>query len=256
VEFFGIENMHLDRLVRILENVAMSGGAATINDISAATGYPKPSVYRLVQDLLLAELLQAPEKGVFRIGSRLHRISRMDKSDAEISVIVEPHLAQLANEFGVACFLSRSRGDSVEITQVVVPHDKKVSFLHPGLGMRPIHACSCAKVIAAYGTESFQEDVIQRRLRQYTEFTLTEAQDLREEFQAIRDRGYGECLQELELGICSSAAPIQLDDVGVTMSVGATGSTRVFTSDFRDRIGPALIGLATDLASQLDSPVD
>jgi DNA-binding IclR family transcriptional regulator len=247
--------MHLDRLARILEIVAMSGGAATVSDISVATGYPKPSVYRLVQDLVSAEFLHSPEKGVFRIGSRLHRISHMDKSDAEIGVIVEPCLAQLANEFGVACFLARSRGNGVEITKVFVPDDEKVSFLHPGLGRRPIHACSCAKVIAAYGSESFQEDMIQGRLRQYTEFTLTEAQDLRADFQAIRDRGYGECLQELEIGICSVAAPIQLDDVGVTMSVGATGSMRVFNSTFRNRIGPALIDLATELASRFDPPV-
>lgn len=248
--------MYLDRLVRILEFVAMSGGVVTVNDISAATGYPRPSVYRLVQDLVSAELLQSPDKGIFRIGSRLHRISRMDKTDAEISVIVKPYLAQLASEFGVACFLSRSRGDSVEITQVVVPDDEKVSFLHPGLGMRPIHACSCAKVIAAYGPESFQEGMIHGRLRQYTDYTLTEAQGLRAEFQAIRDRGYGECVQELELGICSVAAPLQLADVGVTMSVGATGSMRVFTEEFRARIGPALVNLAKKLASQLDFPVE
>ena len=247
--------MHLDRLVRILEVVALSGGAATVNDIAAATGYPRPSVYRLVHDLLSAEFLQSPEKGVFRIGPRLHRISCLDKTDAEISVIVEPYLARLANEFGVACFLSRSRGDSVEITQVVVPDDEKLSFLYPGLGLRPIHACSCAKVIAAYGPESSQEEAIHGRLRQYTEYTLTEARDLRAEFQAIRERGYGECLQELELGICSTAAPIQLADAGVSMSVGATGSTRVFTAEFRSRIGPALIDLATELADRLNSPV-
>lgn len=256
VELPGNASMHLDRLVRILEFVAMSGGSATVSDIAGATGYPRPSVYRLVQGLISAELLQSSEKGVFRIGSRLHRISRLDKTDAEISVTVEPYLAQLANEFGVACFLSRSRGDSVEITQVVVPADEKVSFLHPGLGMRPIHACSCAKVIAAYAPERFQEEAIHGRLRQYTEFTLTEAQGLRTEFQAIRERGYGECVQELELGICSVAAPIKLTDVGVTMSVGVTGSMRVFTDKFRARIGPALVDLATELANGLDFPVE
>ena len=246
--------MHLYRLVRILETVAISGGSATVSDICAATGYPKPTVYRLVQDLVSAELLYAPEKGVFRIGPRLHRISRMDKSDAEVSVIAEPFLANLSNEFGVASFLSRLRGDSVEITQVVVPQDERVSFLHPGLGFRPIHACSCAKVIGAYGTESFQENVIEGRLRKFTDYTLTDAQKLREEFQSIRDRGYGECVQELEVGICSVAAPIQLQDVGVGMSVAATGSMRVFTEEFRSRIGPALINLANELAEHLDSP--
>jgi len=245
--------VHLDRLVRILETVAVSGGSATVGDICAATGYPKPTVYRLVRDLVSAELLHAPEKGVFRVGPRLHRISRMAKSDAEVSVIAEPFLANLSNEFGVASFLSRLRGDSVEIIQVVVPQDERVSFLHPGLGLRPIHACSCAKVIGAYGTESFQEKVIEGRLRKFTDYTHTDAKELREEFQCIRDRGYGECVQELEVGICSVAAPVRLEDVGVKLSVAATGSMRVFTEDFRGRIGPALIDLANELAEHLES---
>ena len=42
-------------------------------------------------------------------------------------------------------------------------------------------------------------------------------------------------------------------DVGVSMSVGATGSLRVFTEDFRKKIGPALIELAQDLQDRLIS---
>jgi hypothetical protein len=38
------------------------------------------------------------------------------------------------------------------------------------------------------------------------------------------------------------------------MSVAATGSIRVFTEEFRSRIGPALINLANELAERLDSP--
>ncbi|WP_168193139.1 IclR family transcriptional regulator [Rhodophyticola sp. CCM32] len=246
--------MHLERLIRILETVAMSGGGSTVNDICAATGFPKPSIYRLVQDLVAAGLLASPEKGVFCIGQRVHRISRMDKSDAEISVIAEPLLSDLSDRFGAACFLSRLRGDGVEITQVEVPSDKAISFLHPGLGLRPMHACSCAKVIAAYADEETQTDVIGGRFRQYTDYTQTEPAALKREFHAIRVQGYGECIQELELGICSVAAPVHLDDLGVGLSVGATGSIRVFTPEFRARIGPALIALAERLAECLGHP--
>lgn len=243
--------MHLDRLIAILEAVAMSGGTASVNDICAATGLPKPSVYRLVQDLEAAGLLDAPTKGSFRVGARLHRISRMDRSDAEISALAEPPLADFADEHGVACFLSRLRSDGVEITQVEVPRDKRASFLHPGLGLRPMHACSCAKVIAAYGSDELQEEVITGRLRKYTEHTRTATRELRQEFRQIRGRGYGECVQELEVGICSVAAPIHLADVGVGLSVGATGSMRVFTEDFRKMIGPELIKLAHELERRL-----
>jgi len=229
----------------------MSGGTATANDICLSTGYPKPSVYRLLQDLTKSGLLESPERGVFRIGRRLHRVSQMDRSDAEVSVLVEPLMAAFADNFGVACFLARQRGTGVEISQVVVPRDDKVSFLHPGLGFRPMHACSCAKVIAAYGSDTVQHDAVEGQFKRFTSHTQTDAQVLLDEFREIKAQGYGECVQELEVGICSVAAPIQLPDIGVSMSVGATGSLRVFTDKFRKKVGAALIDLARDLQERL-----
>ena len=245
--------MHLDRLISILETVSMSGGTATASDIFEATGYPKPSVYRLLQDLQKSGLLDSPEKGVFCIGKRLHRISQLDRSDVEISALVEPLLAGFADAHGVACFLARQRGLGVEITQVEVPRSGKVSFLHPGLGLRPMHACSCSKVIAAYGSEDLQRQTAEGHLKQYTDHTHTNAEDLLDEFREIQELGYGECVQELELGICSVAAPVHLPDVGVSMSVGATGSLRVFTGSFRKKVGPELIELAQAVQDRLIS---
>ena len=68
--------MHLERVIRILEVVAISGGTISVSEISAATGYPMPTCYRLVQDLKAAGLLESPRKGLFRVGERFHRISR------------------------------------------------------------------------------------------------------------------------------------------------------------------------------------
>lgn len=246
--------MHLDRLINILETVAMSGGSATASDISDATGYPKPSVYRLLQDLQKSGLLDSPAKGAFSVGSRLHRISQMDRSDAEISVIVEPLLSEFADRFEVACFLARQRGQGVEIAQVEVPSNGKVSFLHPGLGFRPMHACSCAKVIAAYSSDALQRQTVEGQLRRYTSHTHTNADELMEEFRDIQKQGYGECVQELELGICSVAAPVHLPDIGVSLSVGATGSLRVLNEEFRQKIGPALIELANAVQERLTAP--
>lgn len=247
--------MHLERLIHILEVTALSGDAVSVSEICAATGYPKPSCYRLVQDLVATGLLESPEKGLFRIGSRLHRISTIDRSDTDVAAIAEPLLQELADQFGVACFLSRLRGDGVEITHVVFPKDKGASFLHPGLGFRPLHACSCAKVIAAYSSPEVHKDLFDGPLRQYTDFTQTDPSKLKTEFEDIRAQGFGECVQELELGICSVAAPVSLGELGVGLSIGATGTVRVFTKDFRDRIGAALIETANDLGDRLNDAV-
>ena len=241
--------MHLERLVSILETVGQKG-RATVADICANGDLPKPSAYRLVQDLVAAGLLESPARGQFVIGTRLKRITHSDQSDQALLSIIAPRLDKAAAEHGAAFFLSRLRGSSVEIIHVKTP-ETGVSYLHPGLGKRPLHACSCSKVIAAFSPDVLPRAELNGRLRAYTEHTLTRLEDLEEEFDTIRRRGYAECVEELELGMCSVATTLGDTGTGATLSIGATGSIRVFTPQNRAKIGHALTEMARDLSTLL-----
>lgn len=238
--------MHLERLTLILEIVGQKG-EATVAEICAHSDLPKPSVYRLVQDLVTAGLLEPLARGRFTIGTRLKRITLDDNSDHLLLEAARPVLRRSATEHGAAFFLSRLRGRSVEIIHVETP-DTGVAYLHPGLGKRPLHACSCSKAVAAFVPGLGD---VQGRLKAYTEFTLTSVDDLEAEFEVIRSRGYAECVEEIERGVCSVAAPLGETGPGATMSIGATGSTRVFTQTERDRIGRVLMDLSREISSAL-----
>ena len=129
--------------------------------------------------------------------------------------------------------------------------DTGVSFLHPGLGKRPLHACSCSKAVAAFSPDLFLTGEMEGRLRAYTEFTLTDVNDLEAEFETIRQRGFAECVEEIERGMCSVAAPLGPSGPGATMSIGATGSVRVFTSAFREKFGPEVAQIAREISASL-----
>lgn len=242
--------MHLERLALILEIVGQKGDA-TVTDICIHSGLPKPSVYRLVQDLVAVGLIEPIAKGRFSVGSRLTRIVRSDQSDPALVDMIGPLMMQAAKENGVAFFLARQRGSAVEIIHVETP-DHGVSYLHPGLGKRPLHACSCSKALMAFNPKLDTLCNLENRLKAYTEFTLTGIEDLNLEFEKIRDTGYAECVEELERGMCSVAAPINLPGLEVTIAIGAAGSIRVFTPAFRTKIGSLCMQLAeksTDLLS-------
>lgn len=231
----------------ILEIVGQKG-EATVADICAHSDLPKPSAYRLVQELTSAGLLDQVAKGRFTVGTRLKRITETDLSDQVLLETIAPALSEAAETHGAAFFLSRLRGRAVEIVHVETP-DTGVSFLHPGLGKRPLHACSCSKAVAA-----FSPDVAKTaagRLKAYTEFTLTDHDELEAEFELIRLRGYAECVEEIERGMCSTAAPLGPSGQPPIMSIGATGSVRVFTPAFRKKMGDELIGIANDLSDRL-----
>ena len=244
--------MHLERLIIILEIVGQKG-QATVAEICAHSGLPKPSAYRLVQDLVAAGLLDASTRGQFSLGTRLLQIAQRDHSDAALLDLIAPQLAAAAERFGAAFFLSRLRGRSVEIIHVETPQNG-VSYLHPGTGKRPLHACSCSKAIAAISPDLVSKEALTGQLKAYTDLTITDFAALEAELSAIRMRGYAECIEELERGICSVAATLARRGPGATLSIGATGSTRVFTPETRKRIGNALLEMAQQLGDGLGWP--
>ncbi len=239
--------MHLERLTLILEIVGQKG-LATVADICAHSDLPKPSAYRLVQDLVGAGLLEPVARGRFAIGSRLKRITQSDQSDRVLLEFVAPALQQAATEHGAAFFLARLRGRAVEIIHVATP-DSGVSYLHPGLGKRPLHACSCGKAIAAFSPDLLLARNLEGQLKAYTEFTLTRVADLEADLEVIRQQGYAECVEEIDRGMCSVAAPLGQTGADATMSIGAAGSTRVFTAAFRAEIGQAIMRLCRELSA-------
>ncbi|MDX1522845.1 MAG: IclR family transcriptional regulator C-terminal domain-containing protein, partial [Anaerolineae bacterium] len=98
--------------------------------------------------------------------------------------------------FGEAVFLSRFRNKNVEIIHVEIPGDPRRAYIHPGLGLRPLHACSCSKAIAAFAETAFQEDILNGPMKAYTQHTKVTKDVLRQEFSDIRSRGYAECVEE------------------------------------------------------------
>jgi len=244
--------MHLDRLIAVLETVAIAGRAVSPADVQRATGLPRPTCYRLLQTLAEHRLLDAPEGGSrYLIGERMKRIAILGQPDVDVCQAAAPTLREVAIKLGEAVFLSRFRDRTVEIIHVETPVDAARSFVHPGLGNRPMHACSCSKAIAAFADQEFQSEILSSPLRAYPEQTKTMPGEIEQEFAAIRDRGYAECVEEIEVGVASVAAPIRIGNLGVPFSIGATGPIRRFTSRHREKIGAGLIEVADLIAAKL-----
>jgi DNA-binding IclR family transcriptional regulator len=119
------------------------------------------------------------------------------------------------------------------------------------MGKRPLHACSCAKAIAAVSPGLLSHDALKGRLKRYTERTIRSREDLEAELDAIRAKGYAECVEELERGISSVATTLGKTGVGSTLSIGATASVRVFTPPMRKKIGEALSAMSHQISRTL-----
>lgn len=237
--------MHLDRLVAILEAVAFAGRPVSASDLNEVTELPLPTCYRLLQMLKEQKLLdETSSKSRFVIGDRFIRIALLAKTDAGIRGTVAPKLKEAATELGEAVFLSRFRKNGVGIVHVETPEDPDKSYFHPGLGNRPLHACSCAKAIAAFADDEFREFILSGPMKSYTNHTLSNRDELQKEYTQIQKSGFAECVEEIQVGVSSVAAPIKVANIGAVFSVGVIGPIDRFHADHRQVLGKKIIGLA------------
>ena len=243
--------MHLARVMKVLEAVAMAGRPVTASEVQQLTDLPRPTCYRFLHSMQAEQLLDEGSSGRFIVGESLVRLALLGQTDVNICRSAAPTLQRAADELGEAVFLSRFRNRGVEIIHVEVPGDAKRSFVHPGLGFRPMHACSCSKVIAAFADDTFRQDILSGPMRSFTEYTRCDPQRLSREFDHILSSGYAECVQEIELGVSSVAAPVQIGSVGALYSIGATGPVRRFTKDRRAQIGEQLCQMAQKMGHSL-----
>ena len=242
--------MHLDRVMRILEAVAVAGRPVGASDLVTATGLPRPTCYRLLQTLAENRLLDEND-GRYLIGERLVRLAMLGQTDVDICAAATPAMKEAAISFGETVFLSRFRNKGVEIIHVETPADPVRSFVHPGLGFRPMHACSCSKAIAAFAEDDFRDEILSGSLRAYTGMTKQDPDDLRREFAEIRQTGYAQCVEEVEVGVSSVAAPVRVGNLGATFSIGATGPVRRLTPERRLKLGEELIRLSSGITAAL-----
>ena len=97
--------MHLDRLIVILEAVAIAGRAVSASEIQQATGLPRPTCYRLLQALAEQRLLDEPSTGQYRVGERVVRLALLGQTDIDVCQAAAPTLRLAADEFGESVFL-------------------------------------------------------------------------------------------------------------------------------------------------------
>ena len=213
------------------------------------TGLPRPTCYRLIHSMCRHQLLDEPEAGKYIIGVRMVRLGLMGQSDSKVTTSALPALREAADHFGEAIFWSRFLNTSVEIIHVATPRDENRSFIHPELGFRPLHACSCSKAIAAHADKDFQDKIFESPVKSYTSKTKVDPIMLKLEFATIREVGFAECVEEIEVGVSSVAAPILFSKIGAPFSIGVTGPVKRFTSKRQQIIGSELVKIASRVAS-------
>lgn len=241
----------IDRAARILVRLVESDDAVTLSGLMEETRLPKSTAARLLRALERSGLAQRRAGGGFRPGPVLVDYARRDSSVGDLATLARPFLERLEQTTG-------------ETANVAIPTPSGVARLaqvdsrHPlgagnWIGSRiPPHASSLGKVFMALGAAQPPTG----RLARLGPKTITSMDDLLAELERVRRDGYATTWQELEAGLCSTAAPVRGSRgtviAAISVSAPTVRTTRERLADLSEQVVDAADALSNHIRTRTD----
>ena len=197
------------RLIALLEHVARADKALTLTDIVARVRQPKPTVYRMLQQLELAGLLmREPDGKHYAPGARLSRFAEDVLLNAQSRATRHAILQGLVEEVGETCNFTMPSGTEVVYVDRVETAWPLRFHLQPGSRV-PMHCSASGKLFLAFMPNAQRARLLDHlQYQRYTPNTITNRSRFDAELARVRSQGYALDNEEYLAGLVCVAVPV------------------------------------------------
>lgn len=231
----GIRVKAVKNSFEIIEGLKDLDGAG-VSETADYLGIPKTTAYDHLETL--EELgFVVKDDGVYRVGARFLDLAGYARQQMKVFQVAKPEVQRLASqtgehanlmveEHGKGIFLYKSKGDNAVQLDTYAGH--RVHLQTTALG----------KAILAYLPRDRIEAILDEHgMPQITQNTICSRQELIEELEATRDRGYATDHAERVEGMRCVAAPIRGEDQRVVGAISVSGPRNRMQGDrFREEL--------------------
>ncbi|MFI4877073.1 MAG: IclR family transcriptional regulator [Blastopirellula sp. JB062] len=197
----------LGKAFHVLEVLAGADGDLPLADIVAELGYHKPTVHRLLQDLVELGYVSRIGKGKYQLTGKLRRLA-LGKLDDRLIEAADPFLRELHDQTGETVNLGVLRGISIRYLQVlesrhpfrlVVDANTKDPFYSTALGRA---------LTSQLSMEDWDGLISHAKVKPRTPQTVVDLEKLREIHLRVKQDGYAIEQDQNDIGVTCIGAPI------------------------------------------------
>jgi len=201
------------RLFALLEVIAAKDQRHALQDLVEATGMPKPTLHRMLQQLETAGLLQREGDGRhYGIGTRLRRLAENLLLNDSLHGARHTVLRQLVEEVGESCNITALSGSEVVYLDRVETAAPLRFYLHSGSRV-PVHCSASGKIFLAQMSAAQRRRLLANApLDAYTPGTLTDLAQVEREVQRVRKDGFALDQEEFLPGLLCIATLVPSAD--------------------------------------------
>ena len=199
----------VERAANILELFVKTYPELSIKEISDHLGLSKSTVHGIVKTLEYRGYLQQnPKNQKYQLGIKFIELGNFVSKHLDIGNIARPVIRELVEELHETVHLTIFQGD--EVIYIEKLEGPRALTIYSHIGKRaPIHCTGVGKSILAQLSEDEVDRLLSKAdLKSFTDFTLTDTEQIKDHLARVRKQGYAVDDEEIELGLKCIAAPI------------------------------------------------
>lgn len=207
----------LDRLVALLDALAQAGGPASLKVLSADTGLPPSTAFRILAAATEHGLVEREAGGAYRLGPRLLALAGRLGAGLDVRAQARPIMERLCDALGETINLTVREASQVVYVERVIP--QRSLRVEQVVGSRaPLHTTAVGKLMLGEGgREAVEAYAATTGLPRFTANTRADVPSLWRDIEASRRRGYALDDEEAELGVGCIGAVVR-DHTGAVVA--------------------------------------
>ncbi len=204
----------IERMNALLDALAQQSEPVSLKSLSQTTGLHASTAHRILNDLVLARMVDRTEPGLYQLGMRLLELGNLVKARLNVRDAAAVPMRDLHRLTGETINLSVRQGDEIVYIERAVSERSGMQVVRAIGGRAPLHLTSTGKLfLAADDKKSVRSYGMRTGLAGQTKNSITELGRLERELDEVRTKGFARDNEELELGVRCIAAAIR-DDAG------------------------------------------
>jgi IclR family KDG regulon transcriptional repressor len=241
----------VERALQILECFDGEHPDRGVSEIAQEVGLHKATAHRIMTTLLnFGYLERTADEQRYRLGVHLADLGSKVFRRMDVRREALPLMAQIVEHWDETCDLGLF--DQGQVFYIEVLQGSHTLTIAAAVGQRlPAHCTASGKLFLAHLPPRELDALLSQPLAAYTDKTVTGPDMLRQQFEAIRQQGYGCDDEEFEAGIRAVSAPIRNHEGKIVAAMSVPGPTSRMTLDRVAEIAEALKGATQAVSRRL-----
>lgn len=239
----------LGKIITVLYSFGPEDDPLTLAELTRRSGLPKPTLHRLLGDLVTAHLLQRDGAG-YRLGGALFELGLRASVERGLLEIAIPFLQDLYERTHETVHLGVREGIEVVYVEKIGGHRQAATPSRIG-GRMPLHCTAIGKALLAYAPPQVVADRVAAGLASLAPRTITAPGVLRRQLRRVVETRIAYEHEESAVGLVCVASPV-LDQANLALAaVSVSGPViRFHPEKHANSVRAAAAGIAATLARQ------